>query len=71
MTELNHACNVCGKNESTVTVLRKWLHTVVYSDECSECYEYLNSKTNSLVADKVYNKVVPIDGPKAHVRRVL
>lgn len=44
-------CMVCGQCMSIITVYRKWLDTLVRSDECADCFEYMNKKTGTPVSN--------------------
>lgn len=46
---LQHACMICGKVESQITVYRLVFRELVKSDECMSCYEYLNARVRSPV----------------------
>lgn len=57
-------CMICGQCQSVITVYRKWLDTLVRSDECLECFEYMNKKTGSPVHNFdaiVLDKTILID----------
>lgn len=40
---ITETCKVCGMNPSVVTVYRHWLRELVRSDECIECFDFMNS----------------------------